>query len=59
LIDSFLAAMAHPSRERGYGKRAKPKRMLHMEVIQQEIDQKMSRPVQLVFYNYFREQIGK
>jgi hypothetical protein len=51
--------MAHLSRERGYGKRAKPKRMLHMEVIQQEIDQKMSRPVQLVFYNYFREQIGK
>jgi hypothetical protein len=51
--------MAHLSREREYRKRAKLKRMLHMEVIQQEIDQKMSRPVQLVFYNYFREQIGK
>jgi hypothetical protein len=50
--------MAFLTRERGYGRLAKPQRMENMEQVQQEIDQKLCRPAQLLFFKYFVKQIG-
>jgi hypothetical protein len=50
--------MAFLTRERGYGSLAKPHRMENMEQVQQEVDQKLCRPAQLLFFKHFVKRIG-
>lgn len=47
------------SRDLGYGRLARPRQMKAMDEIQKENDMKISRNAQLMFYNYFVDQIGK
>jgi hypothetical protein len=47
------------SNEYGYGKRANPRRMQNMDIIQFEIDQKLHRLAQLAFFKYYETQISK
>jgi spore maturation protein SpmA len=47
------------SRDLGYGQLARPRQMKAMHEIQKENDMKISRNAQLMFYNYFVDQISK
>jgi hypothetical protein len=47
------------SRDLGYGRLARSRQMKAMDEIQKENDMKISRNAQLMFYNYFVDQIGK
>jgi hypothetical protein len=47
------------SRDLGYGQLARSRQMKAMDEIQKENDMKISRNAQLMFYNYFVDQIGK
>jgi hypothetical protein len=47
------------SRDLGYFRLARPRQMKAMDEIQKENDMKISRNAQLMFYNYFVDQIGK
>jgi hypothetical protein len=51
--------MAFLTRERGYGRLAKPRRMENMEQVQQEVNQKLCRPAQLLFFKHLMKQIGR
>jgi hypothetical protein len=46
------------SRDLGYGRLARPHQTKALDEIQKENDMKLARNAQLMFYNYFVNQIG-